>query len=152
HAERMTRDVIAGIPDGSYSGTYLVEDDGIVADTRYWIRVRLTVQGSDLCVDLTGTDAQARGAVNSSYSQSLSGIVHALRSYLGSEVPMNEGLFNPIEVVSPVGTIVNPRFPAACNIRMGAVQAIIDSIFQALATVFPDVVQAPGGTVHSVIA
>ena len=94
--ERMARDAIAAIPDGSYSGSYLVEDDGIVLDKSYWIRVRVDVQGSDILVDLTGTDDQARGAVNSSYSQSLSGIIHALRYYLGSDVPMNEGLYNPI--------------------------------------------------------
>jgi N-methylhydantoinase B len=152
YGERMARDAITSIPDGSYTGTYLVEDDGIVLDKSYWIRVRVVVQGSDLTVDLTGTDDQARGAVNSSYSQSLSGIIHALRYYLGSDVPMNEGLYNPIHVVLPLGSIVNPRFPAACNIRIGAVQAIMDSIWQGLAQAYPDLVQAPGGTVHSLIA
>jgi N-methylhydantoinase B len=152
YGERMARDAIAAIPDGSYSGTYLVEDDGIVPDKSYWIRVRVDVEGSQIRVDLTGTDGQARGAVNSSYSQSLSGIIHALRYYLGADVPMNEGLYKPIEVVLPLGSIVNPRFPAACNIRIGAVQAIIDSIWQGLGAVYPDLVQAPGGTVHSLIA
>jgi N-methylhydantoinase B len=152
YGERMARDAIASIPDGTYSGSYLVEDDGIVLDKSYWIQVRVVVQGSDICVDLTGTDEQARGAVNSSYSQSLSGIIHALRYYLGSDVPTNEGLYNPIQVVLPLGSIVNPRFPAACNIRIGAVQAIMDSIWQGLSQAFPDLVQAPGGTVHSLIA
>ena len=73
YGERMARDAIASIPDGTYSGSYLVEDDGIVLDKSYWVRVRVDVKGSDICVDLTGTDDQARGAVNSSYSQSLSG-------------------------------------------------------------------------------
>jgi N-methylhydantoinase B len=152
YGEKMARDAITSMPDGNYTGSYLVEDDGINLDKSYWVRVRVEVKGSDICVDLTGTDEQARGAVNSSYSQSLSGIIHALRYYLGSDVPMNEGLYNPIEVVLPLGSIVNPRFPAACNIRIGAVQAIIDSIWQGLAQAYPDLVQAPGGTVHSLIA
>jgi N-methylhydantoinase B len=152
YGERMARDAIASIPDGSYTGTYPVEDDGIIMDKSYWIRVRVEVSGSDIRVDLTGTDEQARGAVNSSYSQSLSGIIHALRYYLGADVPMNEGLYEPIEVTLPLGSIVNPKFPAACNIRIGAVQAIIDSIWQGLSSAFPDMVQAPGSTVHSLIA
>lgn len=152
YGERMARDAISAIPDGTYEGTYLVEDDGIVMDKSYWIRVKVIVQGSGITVDLTGTDGQARGAVNSSYSQSLSGILHALRYYIGADVPMNEGLYAPIEVVLPLGSIVNPKFPAACNIRIGAVQATIDSIWQGFSAAFPDRVQAPGGTVHSLIA
>jgi N-methylhydantoinase B len=152
YAERMARAAIEAIPDGSYQGSYLVEDDGIVPDKSYRVRVRVDVAGSDILVDLTGTDGQARGAVNSSYSQSLSGVMHALRYYLGPDVPMNEGLYNPVTTVFPLGSIVNPRFPAACNIRIGAVQAIIDSIWQGLSVVYPDMAQAPGGTPHSLIA
>jgi N-methylhydantoinase B len=152
YAERMTRTAIEAMPDGSYHGSYVVEDDGIVPDKSYWIRVRVDVKGSDICVDLTGTDEQARGAVNSSYSQSLSGVIHALRYYLGPDVPMNEGLYTPITVVLPLGSIVNPRFPAACNIRVGAVQAIIDSIWQGMSSAYPEMAQSPGGTPHSLIA
>jgi N-methylhydantoinase B len=59
YGERMARDAITSIPDGSYTGTYLVEDDGIVMDKSYWIRVRVDVNGADIRVDLTGTEPRS---------------------------------------------------------------------------------------------
>jgi N-methylhydantoinase B len=151
-SETLTRQGIDRIPDGSYEGSYIVEEDGIVPDKSYTIRARITVRGGDIEFDFAGSDPQARGAVNSSFSQSLSGVVFALLCYLDDEIPMNEGFYRPIEVKLPLGSIVNPRYPAACNIRIGTVQAIVDSIIQAFAPAFPDRVQAPGGTPHSLLA
>ncbi len=152
YSERLTRQGIEEIPDGTYQGSYVVEEDGVVPEKTYTVKVRITIDGSKCRVDLSGSDPQARGAINSSYSQSLSGIVFALLCYLGAEIPMNEGFYRPIEVEIPLGTIVNPKYPAACNIRIGAVMAIIDSITQAFSAIYPDKILAPGATPHVAIA
>jgi N-methylhydantoinase B len=151
-SEKLTRQGIEQIPDGSYQGSYVVEEDGIVPDKSYMVRATITVRGSNIKFDFTGSDSQARGAVNSSYSQSLSGVVFALLCFVSPDIPMNEGFYRPLELELPLGSIVNPRYPAACNIRIGTVQAIVDSIIQAFAPVFPDRIQAPGGTPHSLLA
>jgi N-methylhydantoinase B len=56
------------------------------------VRVAVTVKGSDCHFDFTGTDRQARGAINAAFSQALSGAVFALRCFLDLAIPMNEGL------------------------------------------------------------
>ena len=38
-------------------------------------------------------------------------------------IPQNQGSFRPIEVVSPEGSIFNPKFPAACQSRFCPVPA-----------------------------
>ena len=61
---------------------------------------------------------------------------------------MNEGCFRPLTFTLPLGTMVNPRPPAACNARMATVQAVIDAVFQALSQAFADKAVAASGNVH----
>jgi N-methylhydantoinase B len=152
YSERLTRQGIERIPDGVYHGSYVVEEDGIVPDKSYEVKLTMTVEGSNCRLDFTGSSPQTRGAVNSSYSQSLSGVVHALLSFLNPNIPFNEGLYRPLEVVFPLGSIVNPKYPGACNIRIGAVAAIVDCIFDCLGQAFPDERQAPGGIPQTFMA
>jgi N-methylhydantoinase B len=148
YTERLTRAEIAKIPPGTYRGSYVMEDDGVVPDKTYTVRVAVTVKGSDCHFDFTGTDRQARGAINAAFSQALSGVVFALRCFLDPSIPMNEGCFRPLTFTLPEGTMVNPRPPAACNARMATVQAVIDAIFQALSQAVPDRALAASGNVH----
>jgi N-methylhydantoinase B len=148
YTERLTRQGIERIPDGVYTGSYIIEDDGIDAGKHFKVQVTVTVEGSHIKLDFTGTDPQARGPINSSYSQSLSGVVVALRFFLDPDIPLNEGFYRPIEVVFPHGTLVNPRYPAAANARFAVVQSIMDSINQALAAARPDKTMAPSGCPH----
>lgn len=148
YTERLTRSEIAKIPPGTYHGSYVIEDDGIVPDKTYTVRVAVTIKGSECHFDFTGTDPQARGAINAAFSQSISGVMFALRCFLEPTIPMNEGCFRPLTFTLPLGTMVNPRPPAACNARMATVQAVIDAVFQALSQAFEDKAVAASGNVH----
>jgi len=152
HAERMTRHGIAAIPDGVYHGAYAIEEDGVETGRDFRVEVTVTVAGDACRFDFTGTSPQARGAINSSYSQSLSGAVFALRCYLDPEIPLNEGFYRCLDVELPLGTLVNPRHPAACNLRMATVQAMIDAISRALSGAYPHHAAAAAGLVSTVTA
>lgn len=152
HAERMTRHGIAAIPDGLYHGAYAIEEDGIEAGREFRVEVTIAVEGEHCRFDFAGTSPQARGAINSSYSQSLSGAVFALRCYLDPEIPLNEGFYRCVDVALPEGTLVNPRHPAACNLRMATVQAMIDAVSRALAGAYPRHAAAAPGLVATVTA
>ncbi len=148
YTEQLTRDEIAKIPPGTYYGSYEIEEDGVVPDKTYTVRVAVTVKGSDCHFDFTGTDTQARGAINAAFSQSISGVMFALRCFLEPSIPMNEGCFRPLTFTLPFGTLVNPRPPAACNARMATVCAAIDAIFQALSQAVGKKAMAASGNVH----
>ncbi|HKD69580.1 MAG TPA: hydantoinase B/oxoprolinase family protein [Candidatus Binataceae bacterium] len=148
YTERLTRQGIERIPDGVYTGSYVIEDDGIEVGKHFKVQVAVTVAGSNIKLDFTGTDPQARGPINSSYSQSLSGVVVALRFFLDPDIPLNEGFYRPIEVVFPHGSLVNPKYPAAANARFAVVQSIMDAINQALSVARPDKLMAPSGCPH----
>jgi len=144
YAEQMARVGIAAIPDGRYEGSFTIESDNVDERKSFLVCCAVTITGSDCFIDFTGTDKQARGAVNASHSQSWSAALYALRCCLDPSIPMNEGMYNTFSVCLPPGSLVNPSFPAACNLRMGTVGAMIGAINRALSHVFPDRAVAGG--------
>lgn len=147
YAERRMRLALRELPDGRYMGAYPVDGDGVVPDRSYTVQVALTVSGDQIIMDFAGTDEQSAGAINSGFSQTISGAVFALRCFLDPEIPMNEGSLRPIEFRLPVGTLVNPHPPAACGGRFVVVYAAIDAIYLALSTAFPERAVAASGMI-----
>jgi len=129
---------LAELPAGRYEGSFLIDSDGISSRT-FEVRVAVTLDGTGgVDVDCAGTSTQAIGAINSSVSQTLSGIVYAVRCFADPTIAMNEGCFRPLEVHLPRGTLVNPEPPAACGGRLVTVAAATEAILEALARARPD--------------
>jgi N-methylhydantoinase B len=103
-------------------------------------------------MDFAGTSPQARGPINSSWSQSLSGAVYALLCHTNPDVPVNEGFYRALTVNFPQGTLVNPVRPAACNLRMAVVHAMVDAVNLAFAEAFPERAVAAPSVVATVTA
>jgi N-methylhydantoinase B len=114
YTERRFRAEISEWPDGVYSGeAYLEHDCQGVEDIT--IRATVTVAGDSLKIDFAGSDPQTPGFINSSVPNSYSYIFLTLSSMIDDSIPRNEGLFNPVEVILPEGSVVNPRPPAPCT-------------------------------------
>jgi N-methylhydantoinase B len=144
-AERQVRAVIAGWPDGVYHGEAVLDDDGHGAVDVH-IRAKVTKRGSDLEVDLSESDPQVRGFVNSSYPNMRSAVVVALAYLIDPETPKNDGAFRPVKVVAKEGTVVwaRPGAPVTlCTNHCG--QEIIEAIIKALAPACPDRAMAGWG-------
>jgi N-methylhydantoinase B len=144
-AERQVRAVIAGWRDGVYDGEAILDDDGHGAEDIH-IRARVTKRGSDLEVDLSGSDPQVAGFVNSSYPNMRSAVVVALAYLIDPETPKNDGAFRPVSVIAKEGTVVwaKPGAPVTlCTNHCG--QEIIEAIIKALARACPERVMAGWG-------
>jgi N-methylhydantoinase B len=152
YSERLVRASIEALPDGVYRGDYVIDEDGVEPGKTHRVQVEITIKGSDVRFDFTGTDRQARGAINASHTQSLSCVAFALRCYLEPGIPMNEGFYRPVEAIFPPGSLVNVQYPAACNLRLAAGMAIVDSILRAWAGLYPERAIASGATVHTMNA
>ena len=109
--ERRTRREIEKIPDGVYRYVDHIDHDGLT-DRIYRLQVAVTIKGSDVQVDFSGSDRQAQGFINSPYSLTQSNAYVAFMFWLDPSIPKNQGLSRPIQVVAPPGTIFNPISPA----------------------------------------
>jgi N-methylhydantoinase B len=159
YSERMLRKEIEKLPDGTYSAEGHL--DGFVdhPDDRYknlTIKVAVTVDGSDLTVDLTGTDAQVDLPINMPFVGTTDiAIWVTVRSILldawtHEPVPTNSGLFRAISIVAPGGCLANPTFPAPTIARFCGGNIIADTLMRALAPVLPEQVAAGVGNLKVV--
>ena len=147
-AERRMAEEISQIPDGEYSFSDVIEDDGVV-EGDYTIRCDVVVDGDAVTCDFTGSSPQAAGrAMNATYAVTASAVYNAFLHITDPTIPRNQGCYRPINIVAPPGTIVNCEFPAALvggNTEVSP--RITDIIFGALADALPDRIPASlGGT------
>src|SRR5690606_38118942 len=93
------------------------------------------------------------GNVNAVEAVTVSAVAFAVRSALDPTLPSNGGTLRPVEVVAPLGTLVNARPPAAVgagNVEVS--QRVADLCLGALATVVPGAVGAASqGTMNNVL-
>ncbi len=144
YSERGARRAIDDLPDGTYRYTDYLDDDGIDPDVPVNITVAITVAGDAVRVDFTGTSPQVRGAINSTLSFAQSAVYFALRAIMKTGSPSNAGFFRPIEVIAPLGCLLNPKPPAAVAARGVSGVRAIDTLFGALAQAVPERVRAAG--------
>jgi N-methylhydantoinase B len=145
--EARTRAGLRELPDGVYTGSFDIDGDGLT-DRTYTVAVTVTLDDGALTADFTGTSPQSGGAINASYSQTLSGVVFAMRCLVDPTLPMNEGCFRPLNAVFPLGTLVNPAPPAACGGRIVTVAGATDAMLRALSDARPDRAVAASGLIH----
>jgi N-methylhydantoinase B len=137
-SERRMRASLSELPAGRYEGSFTIDSDG-VESRAFEVCAAVTLDGTgSVDVDLAGTSAQATGAINASVSQTLSGILYAVRCFADPAIAMNEGCFRPLTVHLPRGSLVNPEPPAACGGRLVTVAAATEAILEALALARPD--------------
>ena len=149
YTETRTREELRLLPKGTYRGSFVIDSDGIEADKTYDVVVEITLPGDgSIHLDFTGTSPQAKGAINASLSQALSGVLFAVRCFIDHTIPMNEGCFTPLVINFPRGTLVNPNPPAACGGRIVTVTAAMEAIVDALSAARPDQALASSGIVH----
>jgi N-methylhydantoinase B len=134
HSEEVLRKRIAEIPDGVWK-----ESSQIEADEIWKVNLVLTKTGDRLVFDFTGSDPQANKGINLPYHATFGVCFSAVLSTLAYDLPKNHGIFRPIEVIAPKGTIVNPLPPApvSMNTTSGAkivLYAASSTLMQALAT------------------
>lgn len=141
-SERRVRACLTAVPDGRYSAFDYVEGDGW-SDVPVRIEAAVTIDGSDMTVDWTGTDPQVRGGLNLPLSSTTSVCIYALKAALAPDVTPNAGLWAPLEVVAPLGSFVNPVPPAANQASAAeTIQRCADLLMMALSAAVPENVMA----------
>jgi N-methylhydantoinase B len=141
-AETLTRLGIEAIPDGTYAFQDWLDDDGIDRDRPVRIAVAVTVRGSTMTFDFTGTSPQVRGPFNAVPASTLSAAYYAVRAISDPAIPGNGGCFRALDVVLPPGSLVNPRPPAPVSCRTATIKRIADTILGALARALPERIPA----------
>lgn len=151
YTERILRETLRAVPDGSYHYTDYLDDDGL-STTPIRIGVEITIRGDEATVDFRSSDPQTRGGVNANSAVTLSAVLYVFRCLVEDDIPFNTGLMRPIRLVLPERSVVNAAFPAATaagNVETS--QRLVDVLLGALAQAVPDrIPAASSGTMNNV--
>jgi N-methylhydantoinase B len=148
YATRKVEALIRKMPAGRYEFSDYIEDD-VVTKIPIRLKVALTVADGEIHLDFTGSDIQVSSALN----VPTAGKVHpfmsvALVNYfatLDRTIPLNAGVLRRVRMTLPEGSVVNPKFPAACGVRYATVLRIYDAVLGALARAVPEDIPAASG-------
>lgn len=148
--QRM-RAAIARVPDGEYSFSDVMDDDGLGTED---VAIALTIHksGEKIVFDFAGTSEQVPGNFNMTLTTTKSAVCYALKALLDPEVPNNQGIFDAVELRAPEGSFVNCVHPAGVAMRANSCQRVADVVLGALAPALPDkVIGAANGANTSAV-
>lgn len=145
HAETLMRAELAAMPDGTYVGVEEMNNDVF---TRRVVKIvaNVTIAGDAVTVDFTGTDPQMRSFKNSSLANTYASVYLAMATLVDPFMPKNQGMFRPVTIVAPRGTVVNPEPPAPLTYStVYPTIQIVHAIWKALAQALPQRISAGWG-------
>ncbi|MFC1938211.1 hydantoinase B/oxoprolinase family protein [Chloroflexota bacterium] len=148
--EKEVRNKLGQIPDGVYLAQKSTDYDGIIKDKSVAVRTKVIKHGNEITIDLSDSDPQTPGYINSTYANTVSACYLALHAILGvgGEVKRNEGAQMPVKIIAPEGLVVNPSFPApVVASTLVTAELIVETIWMALSDAIPRWVQAAHGRV-----
>ncbi len=125
NAAESVRRVLDALPDGSFE---LALDHGGA------IKVSITVDkdARQAKVDFSGTSNQVPTNFNAPLAVCRAAVLYVFRCLVKDDIPLNDGCLEPLELVVPEGSLLNPAYPAAVvagNVETS--QAITSALFGA---------------------
>jgi N-methylhydantoinase B len=135
-AARLMAANIADLPDGTYSAEDFLDNDGIV-DQSLRIVLDLTIRGDRMTLDFSRTSPACAGPVNIARSTAVASCYVAIK-HLFTDVPANAGVLEPVNIVTPKGTLLSVTAPKPVGGYTETILRVIDVFFCAFAQIAPE--------------
>jgi N-methylhydantoinase B len=143
HAEKLARRAVEQIPDGVYEAVGYMDNDGLNLEKENLpMKVKVTVYGSQMEVDLTGSAPENKGPVNCGRAAAISAVRMAFKCVTTPDLPVNEGNFRNLSITIPPRTMFSAEYPApTCQWALHLI-TLIDTALKALIRALPHSVPA----------
>jgi N-methylhydantoinase B len=126
NAEEAVRRAIGILQDGEF----IYEMDG---GAKIQVKVTINPESCTAIIDFTGTSPQLDTNFNAPKAVTQAAVLYVFRTLVDDSIPLNAGCLNPLEIIVPVGCMLNPTYPAAVvagNVETS--QTIVDALYGAL--------------------
>jgi 5-oxoprolinase (ATP-hydrolysing) len=126
NAAEAVREVITALSDGEF--TYELDNGA-----RIHVSVTVDRAARTATIDFTGTSPQLGDNFNAPSSVAMAAVLYVFRTLVGTDIPLNAGCLEPLNVIIPPGTMLSPRYPAAVaagNVETS--QAVTGALYAAL--------------------
>ncbi len=126
NAEEQVRRVLDRLGDGRF--VYPLDGGAQVAVT-----ITVDRQARSATIDFTDSSAQLPDNFNAPSAVCRAAVLYVFRTLVDDEIPMNEGVLKPLNIVIPENSMLSPRYPAAVvagNVETS--QIVTDTLYGAL--------------------
>ncbi len=126
NAEEQVRRVLGLLKDGTF--TYALDQGAQIK-----VSISVDREARRARIDFTGTSAQQPNNFNAPSSVCRAAVLYVFRTLIDEEIPMNEGVLKPLDLIVPKGSMLNPSYPAAVvagNVETS--QIVVDTLYGAL--------------------
>ena len=139
YVERLTRQRVAELPDGTWETEDYMDYDPSVGEGMIPIKVKLTIEGDQIHYDLSGSHPTVGSFLNSCYGTTFSGVIAGTKTFF-PDVPLNSGFYRVVSVdLGPEGTVVNATWPTAVTgFCSGPYEKIMNAIFELWSKIIPE--------------
>lgn len=139
HSEARARATVQAIPDGVYEAESFMDDDGVTLGLPVAIRVRATVAGDQLTIDLSGLSPKVRGFYNGGTAAGEACAELAFRCLITPhDTLLDDGPLRCLKTVLPPGRVLSAGRPAAMRSWPTLALSVVDTVFKALAPALPE--------------
>ena len=129
--EKATLARLDELPPGEYTAEDWIDDDGL-SDEPLRVCVRVTIQPETFTADFTGSAPQVQGPINTTWTGLQVACREIFKEIVDPHFPNNEGIFRPLRVICPEGTIFTARRPAAVSTYWETGAYVSDLIWRAI--------------------
>ena len=156
YAARVVSSTLEQLPVPEATFIDYLDDDGWGASDLP-IHVNVQIRDGRMRVDFTGSSLPSEGCLNTVPAVVHSAVLYVVRCLVGEHVPVNQGCLEPIEIIVPAGSLLNPQSSGQGRIQAAVAagnvetsQRIVDVLFGALADLMPARVPAASqGTMNN---
>ena len=129
NAAESVRRVLDTLPDGEFE---YAMDNG----SRIKVAIRIDRQSRRAAIDFTGTSGQSETNFNAPQAVCRATVLYVFRCLVRDDIPLNDGCLEPLDLIIPDGSLLDPKYPAAVvagNVETS--QAITSALFGAIGAV-----------------
>lgn len=149
HAEKQARRLIDQMPNGEYFFADYMDEDSVDGHPCR-LAVNMIVKGDEIEFDFSQSDPQVTASLNiptggnERHVLLMIPLIYVLYT-MDNNIFLNSGLIRPARSTLPVGSIVNPVFPAAVGMRSLGVMRLSSCLFGAFAQALPELIPCASG-------
>jgi 5-oxoprolinase (ATP-hydrolysing) len=126
NAAECVRNLLPSLSNGQYINSL---DNG----AKIVVAIKINKQLKTASIDFTGTSKQLTSNFNAPAAVCKAAVLYVFRTLLKDDIPLNAGCLQPLTIIIPENSMLNPQYPAAVvagNVETS--QHIVDTLYGAL--------------------
>lgn len=131
--ERAAKRMLQKLPKGEFFAEDFLDTDGTEDDQPVYVCVRIRVTEDEFVADFTGSSPAVASTINATWPSLECGVRTTFRALIDTEEPTSDGMFVPLRIVCPPGTVFTAQRPTPVSTYWESSDMAADLVHKALA-------------------